>query len=154
MPDRKKKSEKAAAAGQDSTTEDAPAKDSNNSNADTNNNNANAGSEKEKENEPKTIDTIWKQAVEKIAKENNINVDKLQQAGTFKDADSGIAKATKLFENSRHPKDKKDKAMTAVGGCLDWIDSTAGFVKDNVSGTVRIISFWLLYFILEYADLC
>jgi len=83
------------------------------------------------------MEDIWRKAVEKYTAENNITKGKLEDAGDFEGAGDGVQKATLLFKGSRHPKDRKDKVITAVGGCLDWIDTAVSFVQEHIEGTVR-----------------
>lgn len=109
-------------------------------------NNKNGGAETKEsgpkpgqETSTKTPDILWKEAIIKYTAENNITVKELELAGRFDDADTGVDKAAKLFKDSRHPKDKKDKVITAVGGCLDWIDTTVDFLKDAVPDGVNYV---------------
>lgn len=85
---------------------------------------------------------VWQKALEQFAQENNVSIEELTKAGDFGSASDGISKATTLFQNSRHPKDRTDKAIAAVGSCLDWIDDSVGFIKDHVSGTVGYNKRW------------
>jgi len=91
--------------------------------------------------QPLGIDVLWNDALSKYQGENKISLKDLEQAGDFKDLDTGVTKATAIFESWRHPKDDKDKIIVAVGGCLDWIETAATFLKDHVDATpVKIIA--------------
>lgn len=85
----------------------------------------------------KSIDEIWDEAMDEIAKEYNLSVRALEQwDGKLGEGETGTERAKALFEDSRHPGDRKDKVMKAVGGCFDWIEDGLEFVKNNVSGSV------------------
>lgn len=74
------------------------------------------------------LDLIWAKALDQYEKDNNITRSELVLAADFGDADNGVKKATLMFETWRHPQDQKDKVITAVGGCLDWVDTAVGFM--------------------------
>ncbi|EXJ75437.1 uncharacterized protein A1O5_02133 [Cladophialophora psammophila CBS 110553] len=80
----------------------------------------------------KTPDILWKEAVQRFLDENHIRIETLELNGDFGDADDGVEKASKMFQRARHPKNKTDKVIKAVGGCLDFIDGTVDFLKDSV----------------------
>lgn len=86
------------------------------------------------------IDLIWETALKKYESENRISQKELVLAADFGDADNGVKKATLLFETWRHPQDQKDKVITAVGGCLDWVETAVGFIADHVDGTVSTLT--------------
>lgn len=94
--------------------------------------------------QPLGIDLLWSNALSKYQGKNNISLKELEQAGDFKNLENGVSKATVIFESWRHPQDQKDKIIVAVGGCLDFIDKAANFLKDHVDGTyatpVKIIA--------------
>lgn len=84
-----------------------------------------------------TIGILWTEAIKSFTTENNITIEQLEVAGEFQDADNGVDKATELFKKARHPKNKTDKVVTAVGGCLEWVDTAVDFLKDAVPDGVR-----------------
>ncbi|PLB46535.1 hypothetical protein P170DRAFT_477416 [Aspergillus steynii IBT 23096] len=87
----------------------------------------------------KSIDEIWAEAMDQIAKEYKLSSEKLEQFnGNLYDGETGSERARALFEESRHPDDRKDKVMSSVAGCLDWVKTGLGFVNDNVSGTYAV----------------
>ncbi|RAH81654.1 hypothetical protein BO86DRAFT_96267 [Aspergillus japonicus CBS 114.51] len=108
--------------------------------------------------EPKSLDDLWKEALDRIAAENNVSLEELQTRGDqWSDAESGLQKASKLFEHSRRPGDRKDKVMKSVAGCLDWVDSGVTFVKGHVSGTyavpAQLVAGSILYMIQAAKDM-
>jgi hypothetical protein len=94
------------------------------------------------------LDLLWEQALKKYEDDNHVTVDTKAlavAADKFGTAKNGIEKATLIFNESRHPhpEEVKAKFVTAVGGCLDWVDKAVGFVSDNVDGTVaKFLLIW------------
>jgi len=85
----------------------------------------------------KTPAILWKEAIQKFCEENSLSIQELELNGEFGDVDNGVEKASKMFQRARHPKNKTDKVVKAVGGCLDFIDGAVGFIKDMVPDGVR-----------------
>lgn len=77
----------------------------------------------------KNPDELWREAIDDYVKKYGIKIKQLESAGHFDDAESGADKAKQLFENSRHPLNKRGKAAKVVGESLDWIKSTVNFVS-------------------------
>ncbi|KAI1618219.1 hypothetical protein EDD36DRAFT_425886 [Exophiala viscosa] len=79
-----------------------------------------------------TLGKLWANAIDNFIRENNVNLEQLEQAGDVAEASTGVAKAAELFKRARHPKDQADKIVIAVGGCLDWLDKAVGLIADAV----------------------
>ncbi|KAJ5519269.1 Tetratricopeptide-like helical [Penicillium expansum] len=87
----------------------------------------------------KSVDEIWSEAMEEIAKDYSLSSKDLEKwDGKLGYGETGTEKAQALFANSRHPGDKKDKVTKAVGNCLEWVENGLGFVKNNISGTYAV----------------
>ena len=77
----------------------------------------------------KSPDRLWKDAIDKYAKEYDISSRQLESASEFDEKENGVQKARKLFQQGRHPPTRARQAEEAIGGCLDWIESTVQFAS-------------------------
>jgi hypothetical protein len=89
------------------------------------------------------LNLVWENALKQYESDNKVTINRTEHiiAADFGDADDGLKKATILFDEQRHPhpEEKKAKFIAAVGGCLEWVDKSVGFVTEHVEGTVTII---------------
>ncbi|PYI02494.1 hypothetical protein BO78DRAFT_463945 [Aspergillus sclerotiicarbonarius CBS 121057] len=107
---------------------------------------------------PVTLDEVWEEALGRITEKNQVSPEELQNTGgQFSDAEHGLKTAMKFFKHSRQPTDRKNKVLTSVAGCLDWVHSGVTFVKEHVSGTyavpVKLVAGSILYMIQAAEDI-
>jgi hypothetical protein len=84
---------------------------------------------------------LWKRALDEYEQKTGFKKEKVIEAKDFKDVLAGMGKASKDFDDQRHPDTRSSATAQAINGCLDWVVTGSDFIKDHVDGTVSFTGY-------------